>query len=97
MQPRHVGTKKQSKISVFYQVKTLLTIESELLVAGEQCQMLSDGMRDDDMIRRISVPHSIIQSETGIGDAYMPSQRQKLDFKFILHKAYDILCPFPTP
>ena len=40
---------------VFYQFKSLIAVEWKLLVAGKECDMLGDGMGNDDVVAGVSV------------------------------------------
>ena len=80
---------------ILYQVKTLVAVVWELLVAGQKRQMLSDGVGDNYMVAGITMVLSRIQSEVCIGISYMSSKRNKLYFQFILHKSDYILSSFP--
>ena len=53
---------------VFQKVESLTAIESKLMVTGKECQMLGDGMRNDDVVAGVAVIHSLVERKSGIGE-----------------------------
>ena len=45
---------------VFQKVESLTAIESKLMVTGKECQMLGDGVRNDDVVAGVAVVHSLV-------------------------------------
>ena len=45
---------------VFYQFKTLIAVEWKLLVAGKECDMVGDGMGNNDVVTGVAVVHRLV-------------------------------------
>ena len=51
---------------VFYQVKTLIAVESKLLVAGKERKTLGDGMGNDDVVAGVAVVLLLVEPQVGV-------------------------------
>lgn len=58
----------KNKALVFQKVEALTAIECKLLVTGKECEVLGDGVGNDNMVAGVVVVLSLVERETGVSE-----------------------------
>lgn len=78
------------------QIQALPAVEGEAGVARHQRQLLSDGVGDDHVVRRVFVTVCGVRAETGVCEHVLPPQWQNPDEEVLLYRANHLLGGLPV-